>query len=108
MGAAAGRFSAGCALGRHTLDLDSDLTLAVGRRQLAAVDEVLQLLLVLVGMAVGVVAEHAALLGEVLERRPRVTRGPKTPLAGGFGRRERSAPTQPVEQPRPTGNDAGL
>src|SRR2546430_8340414 len=99
MGAAAGRFSAGCALGRHTLDLDSDLTLAVGRRQLAAVDEVLQLLLVLVGMAVGVVAEHAALLDEILERRPRVPRRPQTPLSGRFGRREGSGPTPPAAQP---------
>jgi hypothetical protein len=46
--------------------------LSVRRRNLAAVDEVLELLLVLVGVPIGLVAEHPSLLDEVLERASRV------------------------------------
>jgi len=43
------------------------LAIAVLRRQLAGVDEVLELLLVLVRVAVGCVTKDAALLDEILE-----------------------------------------
>jgi hypothetical protein len=49
-----------------------DLTIAVGGRRLAAVDEVLELLFVLVRVPVGLVAKHTPLLGEIFERRASV------------------------------------
>ena len=57
MGAGAGRSS------RNLLDLG----FAVRRCDLPAVDEVFELLLVLIRVAVGLVAKHATLLDEILE-----------------------------------------
>src|SRR5437879_13371356 len=96
MGAAAGRFSVGRALGRQTIDLD--LPLAVGRRQLPAVDEILELLLVLVGVPVRLVPQHASLLDEVFERRAGVTGGAETEPRGCRGRGKSAARTAPGQQ----------
>src|SRR2546425_6048755 len=63
-------------------------------------DEVLELLLVLVGVAVGFVAKDAALLDEVLERGACVARGTEAQLAGGLGGGERPTPAQEVQQLR--------
>src|SRR5712691_9717716 len=76
------------------------LALAVLRRQLARVDEILQLLLVLVCVAVGRVAEDASLLDEVFERGARVSLGTKAELARSFGHRERAAPAEEVKELR--------
>src|SRR5450756_565321 len=82
--------------------------LPVLRGDLACVDEVLQLLLVLVRVAIGRVAQHAALLGEVLEGGARVTFGPEAKLARGFGSREGASPAQQVEQLRREEGDPRL
>ncbi len=60
---------------------------AVLGSQLPAVDEVLQLFLVLVGVPVRLIAEHAPLLDEVLKRGSRVPCGAKAQLPGGLCRR---------------------
>ncbi len=54
---------------------------------LPAVDEVLQLFLVLVGVPVGLVAEHAPLLDEVFKRGSRVPCGSEAQLPCGLCRR---------------------
>jgi hypothetical protein len=72
MGAAAARFR--LAFARSLDQRPVDLAVAIRRRDLAAVDEVLELLLVLVGMTVRLVAEHATLLDEVFERSVRPQR----------------------------------
>src|SRR5579864_2800777 len=74
--------------------------LPVLRGDLARVDEVLELLLVLVPVAIRRVAQDASLLGEILEGGPRVPLGPEAKLARGFGRRKRATPAQQVEQLR--------
>jgi hypothetical protein len=51
------------------------LAVTVLRRHLAGVDEVFELLLVLVSVAIRRVAQDAALLGEVFEGGTRVARG---------------------------------
>src|ERR1700676_872718 len=84
------------------------LALAVLLGHLARVDEVLQLFLVLIRIAVGRVALHAALLGEVLERGPRVSLRAKAELASCFRRRQRATPAQQVEELRRQERDAGL
>src|SRR5437867_13075237 len=61
-------------------------------------DEVLELLLVLVGVPVGLVAENSPLLNEVLERGAGVARRPEPELARRFGRGQRAAPPQEVEE----------
>ena len=81
---------------------------AVLRRQLAGVDEVLQLLLVLVGVAVGRVAEDAALLDEILKRRARISSRAEAKLARGFGHREGAAPAEQVKELRRKECDACL
>src|SRR5258708_24237160 len=63
-------------------------------------DEVLQFLLVLIGVPIRRIAQHAPLLGEVLEGRARVPSGAKTELPRGLGSRERTSPTQKVEELR--------
>ncbi len=60
---------------------------AVLGSQLPAVDEVLQLFLVLIGVPVGLIAEHAPLLDEVLKRGWGVPRGAEAQLPGGLRRR---------------------
>src|SRR5439155_5358454 len=84
------------------------LAFQVRGRDLAAVDEVLQLFLVLVGVPVGLVAEDAPLLDEVLESGAGVAPGAEAELACGLGRRERAAPAQQVEQLRREERDARL
>jgi hypothetical protein len=74
----AARFRPRRRLGQHAFHL----TIPVRGGELAAVDEVLELLLVLVGVPVGLVAEDAALLDEVLKRRARVALGSEAQLAG--------------------------
>src|SRR5216684_7040535 len=66
--------------------------------RLPAVDEVLQLFLVLVGVPVGLIAEHASLLDEVLKRRSRVPGGAEAQLPGGFCSRQRPAPTKQIHE----------
>src|SRR5207248_1424409 len=85
-----------------------DLAFSIGGGELAAVDEVLELLLVLVGMAVRLVAKYPPLLDEVLECAARVACGPKAKLARGFGRGQGPPPTQQVEQLRGEEGDAGV
>src|SRR5258706_13033724 len=84
-----------------------DLTVAAGRWRLAAVDEVLELLLVLVGVPVRLVAKHPTVLDEVFERCARVAGRAKAQLPGRFGRGEGPAPPQQVEQLRREERDAG-
>src|SRR5450759_2677585 len=83
------------------------LALPVLRGDLARVDEVLQLLLVLVRVAIGRVAQDAALLGEVLEGGARVTFGSEAKLTRGFDGREGASPAQQVEQLRRKERDPG-
>src|SRR5258708_1562629 len=71
-------------------------------------DEVLQFLLVLIGVPIRRIAQHAPLLGEVLEGRARVPSGAKTELPGGLGSRERTSPPQKVEELRRQERDACL
>ena len=80
---------------------DSPLTgVAVDRNRLAAVDEVLQLLLVLIRVAVRLVPQDAPLLDEVVECGARVARGAESQQASGLGGGKRAAPAQEVEQLR--------
>src|SRR5229473_7255903 len=74
--------------------------LAVDRDRLAAVDEVFELLLVLIRIAVRLVAQHAPLLNEVVERGSRVACGAESQQARGLGSGQRAAPAQQVEQLR--------
>src|ERR1700693_1182613 len=83
-----------------------NVTVAVLGCDLAGVDEVLQLLFVLVRVAIGRVAQDAALLSEVLERRASVACGTEAKLARGFGRRQRASPAQQVEELRRQERDA--
>src|ERR1700682_2261623 len=92
----------------HRRNLSVRLALAVLRRALARVDEILQLLFVLVRVAVGRIAHHAALLGEVLEGRTRVSFGPKAELASCFRRRQRASPAQQVQELRREERDTSL
>src|SRR5712691_2492762 len=64
---------------------------AVLGSQLPAVDEVLQLFLVLIGVPVRLIAEHAPLLDEVLKRGSRVPCGGKAPPARSVAAQTRSA-----------------
>src|SRR5229473_4265911 len=74
--------------------------LAVDRNRLAAVDEVFELLHVLIRVAVSLVAQHAPLLDEVVERGTRVACGAESQQARGLGGGQRAAPAQQVEQLR--------
>src|SRR6266576_988433 len=76
------------------------LALPILRRQLAGVNEVLELLLVLVRVAVRRVTEDAALLDEILEGGGRVSGGAETKLARGLGHRKRAAPAEQVKELR--------
>jgi len=64
------------------------------------VDEVFELLLVLVCVAIGLVAQHPTLLDEVFECGTRVPRGAEPKLASRLRRRQRATPAQKVEQLR--------
>src|SRR5205807_2854689 len=59
-----------------------------------------ELLLVLVGVTVGLIAKDATLLDEVLERGASVAPGAEAQLARGLGGGERASPPQQVEQLR--------
>src|SRR5216684_1680674 len=84
------------------------LGLAVFGSQLPAVDEVLELLLVLVGMPVGFVPEDAALLDEVFEGRPRVPRGSEAQLSSGLRRGQGPAPAKEIHELRRQGRQPAL
>src|ERR1700738_228648 len=74
------------------------LGLAVLRRKLPAVDEVLELLFVLVGVPVRLVSQHAPLLDEVFERRPGIARGAEAKVARRLRCGEGSSPSEQVEE----------
>jgi hypothetical protein len=57
------------------------------------VDEVLELFLVLIGVAIGLIPEYASLLDEVFEGLPGVSPGPESKLAGGLRGCQGAAPT---------------
>src|SRR5467141_1850795 len=76
------------------------LRLAVLRGDLPAVNEVLELLLVLICVPVRLVAEDAPLLDEVFERGPGIARGSEAQLAGRLRRGEGASPTQQIEELR--------
>src|SRR5205807_3162283 len=73
---------------------------AIDRSRLAAVDEVLELFLVLIRVTVRLVPQDAPLLDVVVERRARVACRAEPQQARGFGGRQRPAPSQQVEQLR--------
>src|SRR4029077_16544532 len=73
---------------------------AVFRSQLPAVDEVLQLLLVLIGVPVGLVPKHAPLLDEVFKRRSCVPRGRETQRPACRCRRYRPTPPKQSHERR--------
>jgi len=82
--------------------------IAVLRRQLAGVDEVLELLLVLIRVAVGLVAKDTPLLDEIFECRLRIARRAEAKLAGRLRRRKGAAPAQQIYElnktPSPANN----
>src|SRR4029077_2729392 len=73
---------------------------AVFRSQLPAMDEVLQLLLVLIGVPVGLVAKHAPLLDKVFKRRSCVPRCAETQLPCSLHSRYRPAPAKQIHELR--------
>jgi len=93
---AAARFSLGLALDEGTVDF----ALSVRGRNLPTVDEVLELFLVLVDPVIGLVAQHAPVLDEVLESGASVPAGAESELASRLGGRKRASPAQQIEQLR--------
>src|SRR5260370_3352246 len=74
--------------------------------QLAAVDEVFELLLVLIRVAIGLVPEHSSLLDEVVKRRLGVAGGSEAELARGFRDGKGATPAQEVQQLRGQGGQS--